>query len=131
MTTIWSGRHSSFGMSCVQCNNELIAPETSEYRNELERPHVCILALPEMQLPLRVAGHVSGRHQVNERYQDREGYLSVAVSVFVGREARAVLRGARLDFGASLAKALKRLPRLFSSRMLVFAPNFVRSGSAH
>ena len=34
MTTILSNRRSKFGMTCVQCSNELIAPEWSEYRNE-------------------------------------------------------------------------------------------------
>jgi hypothetical protein len=32
--TISSTRRSSFGMGCVQCDNELIAPESSEYRDE-------------------------------------------------------------------------------------------------
>jgi Zn finger protein HypA/HybF involved in hydrogenase expression len=27
-------RRSSFGMNCIQCDNELIAPETSHYRDE-------------------------------------------------------------------------------------------------
>jgi len=39
MTTI-SNRRSSFGMKCVQCANELIAPEWSEYRNERQVHHV-------------------------------------------------------------------------------------------
>lgn len=34
MPTISSTRRSSFGMDCVQCDNELIAPESSEYRDE-------------------------------------------------------------------------------------------------
>ena len=33
MTTILFNPRSKFGMTCVQCNNELIAPEWSEYRN--------------------------------------------------------------------------------------------------
>jgi ribosomal protein L37AE/L43A len=40
MTTIRSGRHSSFGTSCIQCGNELIAPDTSEYRIERQVHHV-------------------------------------------------------------------------------------------
>jgi hypothetical protein len=40
MTTIQSGRRSSFGTSCIQCGNELIAPEWSEYRNERQVLHV-------------------------------------------------------------------------------------------
>ena len=34
MTTIASTRRSSFGMSCAHCDNELIAPEWTEHRNE-------------------------------------------------------------------------------------------------
>ena len=34
MTTILSNPRSKFGMTCVQCSNELIAPEWSEYWNE-------------------------------------------------------------------------------------------------
>ena len=33
-------RRSSFGMSCAHCDNELIAPEWSEYRNERQVRHV-------------------------------------------------------------------------------------------
>jgi DTW domain-containing protein YfiP len=40
MTTILSNRRSKFGMTCVQCSNELIAPEWSEYRNERQVHHV-------------------------------------------------------------------------------------------
>ena len=35
-----SNRRSSFGINCVQCSNELIAPERSEYRNERQVHHV-------------------------------------------------------------------------------------------
>ena len=37
MQTIASKRRSSFGTNCVQCDNELIAPERSEYRDERQR----------------------------------------------------------------------------------------------
>ena len=40
MTTILSNPRSKFGMTCVQCSNELIAPEWSEYRNERQIHHV-------------------------------------------------------------------------------------------
>jgi len=40
MTTILSNRRSTFGMTCVQCSNELIAPEWSEYRNERQVRHL-------------------------------------------------------------------------------------------
>jgi len=34
MKTILSNRLFTFGMTCVQCRGDLIAPEWSEYRNE-------------------------------------------------------------------------------------------------
>ena len=40
MTTILSNRRSKFGITCVQCSNELIAPERSEYRNERQVRHL-------------------------------------------------------------------------------------------
>jgi hypothetical protein len=40
MTTILTNRRSKFGMTCVQCSNELIAPEWSEYRNERQVRHL-------------------------------------------------------------------------------------------
>jgi hypothetical protein len=40
MLTIASKRRSSFTMQCVQCDNELIAPERSEYCNGSEIRHV-------------------------------------------------------------------------------------------
>jgi len=40
MTTILSNRRSKFGMTCVQCSNELIAPERSEYWSERRLYHI-------------------------------------------------------------------------------------------
>jgi hypothetical protein len=40
MTTILSSRRSKFGMTCVQCSNELIAPESSEFRNGRQVRHL-------------------------------------------------------------------------------------------
>jgi len=37
--TIASKRRSSFGTKCVQCDNELIAPEWSEYRSKQQNRH--------------------------------------------------------------------------------------------
>ncbi len=39
MTAIASARRSSYGMSCVRCDNELIAPEWTEHRNERHIRH--------------------------------------------------------------------------------------------
>jgi hypothetical protein len=40
MPTIASKRRSSFGTDCVQCGNELIAPERSEHRDERHILHL-------------------------------------------------------------------------------------------
>jgi hypothetical protein len=40
MSAIASKRRSSFGTDCVQCGNELIAPEKSEYRDERHVLHL-------------------------------------------------------------------------------------------
>lgn len=39
MQTIGYQRRSNFGIECVQCDNELIAPERSEYRHERQILH--------------------------------------------------------------------------------------------
>jgi hypothetical protein len=44
MTTIASARRSSFGMRCVHCDNELIAPEWTEHRNERHIIRQCPVA---------------------------------------------------------------------------------------
>jgi hypothetical protein len=40
MPTTESKRRSSFGINCVQCGNELVAPERSEYRDERHVLHL-------------------------------------------------------------------------------------------
>ena len=40
MSTMVSARRSSFGMRCIQCDNELIAPEWSEYRSRQQNRHL-------------------------------------------------------------------------------------------
>ena len=40
MSTMVLNRRSSFGMSCVQCGSELIAPEWSEYRSRQQNRHL-------------------------------------------------------------------------------------------
>ena len=40
MSTIASKRPLRFGMNCAHCDNELIAPEWTEYRNERQVHHV-------------------------------------------------------------------------------------------
>ena len=40
MRTVASKRRSSFGTDCVQCGDELIAPDRSEYRDERHILHL-------------------------------------------------------------------------------------------
>jgi hypothetical protein len=40
MKKVVSERRSSFGMKCVHCGDELIAPAWTEYRNERQIHHV-------------------------------------------------------------------------------------------
>ena len=40
MSTMVSNRRSTFGTRCAQCDNELIAPEWSECRNERQVHHL-------------------------------------------------------------------------------------------
>ena len=40
MSTMVPNRRSSFGTSCAQCGNELIAPEWSEYRSKQQNRHL-------------------------------------------------------------------------------------------
>ena len=40
MRTVVSKRRSSFGTDCVQCSNGLIAPDSSEYRDERQIVHL-------------------------------------------------------------------------------------------
>jgi hypothetical protein len=63
MRTSVSSRRPSFGMECVQCSNELVAPERSEHWSDRRLSY---LVLPEMQLLFRVARLVSCRRQVDE-----------------------------------------------------------------
>jgi hypothetical protein len=54
MTTILSNRRSKFGMTCVQCDNELIAPELSQYQNERQIGH--LWHCPECDLCFELVG---------------------------------------------------------------------------
>ena len=40
MAAMVSNRRSSFGITCVKCSSELIAPELSEYRDERQIHHL-------------------------------------------------------------------------------------------
>ena len=69
MRTRGSNRRSSFGMKCVQCSNELIAPERSEYWSDKRACHIwycrkCSCCFESARL-------VSCRHQLDEKFHDK------------------------------------------------------------
>jgi hypothetical protein len=45
MTTMTSTRRSSFGMRCVHCDNELIAPQWTEHRSERLIERILVLTV--------------------------------------------------------------------------------------
>ena len=64
MRTRASNRRSSFGMKCVQCSNELIAPERSEYWSDKRACHIWYCR--KCSCCFEFSGLVSRRDQVNE-----------------------------------------------------------------
>ena len=83
MTTILSNRRSKFGMTCVQCDNELIAPEWSQYQNERQIRHLWHCSVCDLCFESVVS--FSCRQQAHEKYQDGERYFPVAVPVAARR----------------------------------------------
>ena len=59
-------RRSTFGINCVRCKDELIAPEKSEYRHGAHiRPFVVLLELRDL---VRVTGIYPSRGDDDGRY---------------------------------------------------------------
>ena len=83
MRMIASKRRSSFGTNCVQCDNELIAPARSEFRDERQIRH--FWHCRECDFCFEFGRLVSCRRQVNEGYQDGGRYIPVAVPVAARR----------------------------------------------
>ena len=65
---IVSDRRSKFAMTCVQCCNELIAPEWSVHRDGRHIVHFS--ALPAMRILFR--GHFAYGHKVNRSYHGKD-----------------------------------------------------------
>ena len=59
-----SNRRSSFGMKCVQCSNELIAPERSEYWSDKRACHIWYCR--KCSCCFELSRLVSRQDQVNE-----------------------------------------------------------------
>ena len=83
MTTILFHRLSKFGITCVQCNNEVIAPERSEYRNERQVRH--LWRCGECDFRFEFGRLLSCHRQVNEGYPDGGRDFRVAVPVAARR----------------------------------------------
>ena len=81
MTTILSNRRSKFGMTCVQCDNELIAPEWSYYQNERQIRHLWHCS--ECGLCFEFGHLFSCCQQAHERYTRREALFSGRCSLLL------------------------------------------------
>ena len=66
MATMLSNRRSTFGINCVQCHEELIAPEKSEYRDGTHIRHLWLCPKCATHFEIDRAdsrrGHDDGRH---------------------------------------------------------------------
>jgi len=113
-----SNRRSSFGMKCIQCDNELIAPEWSEYRDERQVRHrwrcwecdFCFESVVSFPADTKSIEEIMRRIEdiLTRRYRGKGRYFGI----FVGR------------IGSSRGAAA-------SSRLLILTLNFVPLGSAH
>ena len=91
ITTIRSGRRSSFGTSCIQCGSELIAPDASEYWGEYwSDAHVCH-TWRCAKCTCRFESLVTFQADSKSRRDIKTGKVfPVAVAVSVGRIGRRV-----------------------------------------
>ena len=64
-----STRRSSFGMKCVQCSNELVAPERSEHWSDRRACHIWYCR--KCSCCFEFSRLVSCRHQVDEKVHDK------------------------------------------------------------
>ena len=99
MTMIPSYRRLSFGINCLQCDNELIAPERSEYRNERQIRH--LWHCPKCDCSFEVIR----RYKSTQDYEKDRRYSHVAVASSLGQfgeqhkaTPRVSRHAARLDF---------------------------------
>ena len=70
MRTIASKRRSSFGTNCVQCDNELIAPEKSEYRDGGQIRHFWHCSRCDYSFEVISRAHTKSIEDVMRRIED-------------------------------------------------------------
>ena len=70
MRMIASKRRSSFGTNCVQCDNELIAPERSECRNEGQIRHFWHCSKCDCSFEVILPAHTKSMEDVMRRIED-------------------------------------------------------------
>ena len=70
MRMIASKRRSSFGTNCVQCDNELIAPERSEYRDERQIRHFWHCSRCEFSFEVISPAHTKSIEDIVRRIED-------------------------------------------------------------
>ena len=83
MRIIPSRRRSSFGKNCVQCDNELIAPERSECRNERQIRHFWHCSKCDCSFEVLLPARTKSIKDIMRRIEDvmrRRDAFSVAVS---------------------------------------------------
>ena len=70
MRMIASKRRSSFGTNCVQCDNELIAPERSEYRDERQIRHFWCCSKCECSFEVISPSHTKSIKEIMRRIEN-------------------------------------------------------------
>ena len=63
-------RRSSFGTNCVRCNNELIAPERSEYRDDGQIRHFWHCARCDCSFEVIPSVHTKSIEDIMRRIED-------------------------------------------------------------
>ena len=70
MRMIASKRRSSFGTNCFQCDNELIAPERSEYRDERQIRHLWHCSRCDCYFVVISPAHTKSIRDIMRRIED-------------------------------------------------------------
>ena len=70
MRMVLAKRRSSFGANCVQCDNELIAPERSEYRDERQIRHLWRCSRCDCSFEVILPARTKSMEDVMRRIED-------------------------------------------------------------
>ena len=84
MRMLPSKRRSSFGTNCVRCDNELIAPERSEYRDGGQIRHLWCCSRCDYSFEVIPHAHTKSKEDIMRRIEDnkrrREAFSSRLVA---------------------------------------------------